>query len=540
VHTQDYFAVMSDGAKIALRVHLPDDAGGARPTLLAVSPYRFDNDEVPPTHSFLWYEMGPYRWYVERHGYAFVRADVRGTGRSDGSRFGYLDKRERRDLYEIIEWIAQQPWSSGKIGAIGQSYYAMSQWAMASERPPHLTCIAPYDGHTDLCSFGAHSGGIPNEPFVCAWWIETMRPVNDRPFSGPPRELPQDFSYEVSRHQVRDDYWAERSYDLSKVDIPVYAVGAWSKLDLHTSGVIDGFLRVGGPKKLRLTGSPSALIEFSTPAFHERVLLPFYDWALKGLATGYEQRPTVEYDILGAKRTAAAAEWPPANAKVKEFHLASGPTNSVTSLNDGRLVTDPRSPGADRTSYSYPDPQWQFGNVVMGPQGPDRVKRVLTFTTDALTEDLTIAGPSELLLHLSSTATTTDIIVKLAEQSPQSEEARSKGLQPDSVIVTKGWLRSGHRRPEPNDAPFGAPIFMNAQLSPLAPGEVYELRVPLMAVSYRFSKGSRLRVEVSNADSRLFDRQFCHVYAPEKAGTDTIHHSKDRPSRLRLLALAEG
>ena len=79
---------------------------------------------------------------------------------------------------------------------------------------------------------------------------------------------------------------------------------------------------------------------------------------------------------------------------------------------------------------------------------------------------------------------------------------------------------------------------MNAQLTPLTPGEVYELRVPLMSVSYRFSAGSRIRVEVSNADSRLVDRQFCHVYAPEKAGTDTIHHSTNRPSRLRLLALA--
>jgi len=533
---RDLVVPMSDGIEIAMRVYTPSDGDEPRPTLFAASPYRFDNDEIPKTHQFLWYEMGPFEWYVEEHGYAFVRVDVRGTGRSGGD-WRFFDERERRDLYELVEWVAEQPWSSGKIGGIGQSYYATSQWALAAVRPPHLTCLAPYDGGNDVCSFVAHSGGIPSGGFMNAWWNESFRPANERPFNGaPPRKLPYDFPYEVLQHQCRDEYWAERTFvdDLAACEIPVYAVGAWSKLDLHTSGVIDGFQRVNGPKKLRLTASASALTDFASPEFHERVLLPFYDWALKGIATEYVSRPTVEFDVQHAKHVVQADAWPPAGTTLSELYLAAGPSDSVTSLNDGRLVDrDHLADGG--TSYTYPDPEWTLGPIVMGPSGVDRVKRVLTFTSEPLKADVTIAGPSELIVHLESTRAETDLIVKLAEQLPQAPEDRATGRQPDSIIVTKGWLRSGHRHTEL--VPFGTPVMMNQELLPITPGEIYKLRVPLMSVAHRFVTGSRIRVEVCNADSKLTDRQFYHVYPPDKAGTDTLHHSPRYPSCLRLTVL---
>jgi hypothetical protein len=535
--TTDFSVPMSDDVDIAVRVYLPGDGKATSPTLFAVSPYRFDNDGLPKTHQFLWYEMGPYEWYVEKHGYAFVRMDVRGTGRS-GGQWRFLDQRERLDLYEVVEWVADQPWSTGKIGGIGQSYYATSQWALAAVKPPHLTCLAPYDGTNDPCAYVAHSGGIPSTGFTYAWWNDSLRPANERPFSGPSRKLPYDFPYEVEQHPARDEYWRERTFlnELGNCDIPVYAVGAWSKLDLHTNGVIDGFQRVGGIKKLRLTASPDALTEFSSEAFHEEVLLPFYDWALKGKPTGWTERPVVEFDVLRSQKVLAAEQWPPAESEIRDLYLAPGPTGSVTSLNDGRLASDPSVP-TGQTSYSYPDEQWTLGPIVMGPDGIDRAKRVLTFTTEVLDDDLTLAGPGELVVHLESTRHETDVIVKLAEQLPQPDEDRKAGRQPDSVIVTKGWLRSGHRDREP--VPFGSGIEMNPELMPLTPGEITELRVPLMAVAHRFSAGSRIRLEVCNADSKLTDRQFYHPYAPDKAGTDTLHHGPNHPSRLRLTVLPQ-
>ena len=93
---------------------------GPVPALLAASPYRFDNDKLPDIPAFMFRETGPIGFYVEQ-GYAYVRLDVRGTGRSGGA-FEFLGPNEQQDLYDVIEWIAAQPWYTGRVGGIGQSY----------------------------------------------------------------------------------------------------------------------------------------------------------------------------------------------------------------------------------------------------------------------------------------------------------------------------------------------------------------------------------------------------------------------------------
>jgi X-Pro dipeptidyl-peptidase (S15 family) len=97
-----------DGVNIAVAVYLPKEAG-RYPTLFAASPYRFDNNLLPPTPQFLWRETGPIKWYLD-HGYGFVHMDVRGTGRSEGE-YRFLDSKEQTDFFDVIEWVAQQPWS---------------------------------------------------------------------------------------------------------------------------------------------------------------------------------------------------------------------------------------------------------------------------------------------------------------------------------------------------------------------------------------------------------------------------------------------
>ena len=131
---------MRDGETLYAALFLPKEPG-RYPTLFAASPYRFDNDYAPAYPMYLWRETGPVAWYVD-HGYAFLHMDVRGTGRSGGE-YRFLDEVEQHDLYDAIEWIATQPWSDGNVGGIGQSYYAVMQWFMAIQSPPHLKCIAP-------------------------------------------------------------------------------------------------------------------------------------------------------------------------------------------------------------------------------------------------------------------------------------------------------------------------------------------------------------------------------------------------------------
>lgn len=518
----------SDGVRLAARCYFPD-GDGPWPTLFAASPYRFDNDDIPETFTFLWRETGPIDWYVQK-GYAYVHLDVRGSGRSGGD-YGFFDTRERRDLYDAIEWIAAQPWSTGKVGGIGHSYYATSQWCMAAERPPHLACIAPYDGHCDIYRGWTYHGGIPSS-FLTEWWCGNVRPINLHPLTpdAPARDMPLDLPRMLSLHPIQDDFWAERSFAeaLDGCEIPLFSIGVWSKLDLHLTGNIEAYRRFAGPKKLMITGAPhmsAAQGDFESPEFHEKYLLPFYDCYLKAIESDFDARSPVTFHLRSAGQDILAEQWPP-SATSLVLNLSPVTSGEVRSLNDGSLAALP--PVTDTgTSYSYPDRLWSLGNVEFTATGIDPQSRNLTFTTDPLEEELDLAGAGELTIFLSSTRNDADVIVKLAEQYP----AGSPAAPPRSVIVTKGWLRASHRKVV--DRKYGL-RHAHGDPQPIVPGCVYELAVGLVPMAYRFSKGSRIRLDVSCADSPVTDTVFAHGYTPNKVGRDTIHHGPAFPSRLEL------
>jgi uncharacterized protein len=526
---------MSDGVKIAAALFLPP--GKERfPTLLAASPYRFDNDMAPAIPLFLWRETGPIGWYLEQ-GYAYIHMDVRGTGRSGGE-YRYQCKREQRDLYEVVEWIAAQRWSNGKVGGIGQSYFARSQWFMATQNPPHLGCVAPYDGHIDTYRDSAYTGGIPGG-YPTSWW-EQVRTVNLYPTAGKKRFVDYDYPAQVKRHPTYDAFWRERAAaeKLEKIKAPVFSIGVWSKVDLHLNGNIVGYQRAGGPRKLLVFGSSdvyAAVADYSSIAFHEKYLLPFYDCYLKGKRTSYLDEPDVRYFVTGADRFDSAPNWPPKNSRYVPYYLGAGPTGSVTSLNDGALSENAPKEQGDPTVFDYPNPGWRQGVVGPGKDGrPDPVRRVLTFTTPPLERDLEVAGPIELILHAASSRNDTDFYVKLSEQMPQDETDRKADLQPRSRIVTKGWLRASMRAIDKKLSKSHAPHYSHTKPQMLTPNRVYEFTIAVMPTAYRFKRGSRIRLELANGDSSVTEVQFSHPYTPDKVGRDIIHHDARHPSRLLL------
>ncbi|UUX95344.1 CocE/NonD family hydrolase [Aquabacterium sp. J223] len=526
---------MRDGVRIAAAVYRP--AGpGPFPTLFAASPYRFDNNEAPDTALFLWRETGPLAWYL-RQGYAYVHMDVRGTGRSEGE-FRYSDEAEQRDLYEVIEWIAAQPWSSGKVGGIGQSYYARMQWLMAAQRPPHLACIAPYDAVIDVYRWNAYNGGVPAQ-FPHFWWNLLIRPINLFPATGPSKALDWDFSRVVREHPCYDEFWRERAVTdrLKDIDIPVFSIGVWGKVDAHLTGNLVGFQEVSGPKKLLIFGGMdtyASQADFASVAFHEQYLLPFYDRYLKDRPTAYDEEPPVRYFLPGANEIRQAPTWPLPNVQHRWLYLRPGPSGSVTSLNDG--VLSPQPPAADEgaTTYQYPHPEWRHGVVGLGPDGrPDPVRRVLTFTTEPLQEALEINGPIQLTLFAESTAPDTHFIVKLSEVFAPGSDARP-GEQPRFRVVSKGWLRASHRKLDEARTRPHWPWHAHDEPQPLEPGRVYRFDICVVPTAHLFKPGSRIRLEIANGDSQVTDGFFWHEYTPNQIGADTIHHQGDRASRLSL------
>jgi predicted acyl esterase len=534
---EDVSIAVRDGTSIGARVYRPEGAG-PYPALLAAAPYRFDNNILPASPQFLWRETGPIDFYAD-NGYAYIHMDVRGSGRSAGS-FGFLDRKDHEDLYDVIEWIGRQPWCNGRVGGIGQSYFCMLQWFMGAMSPPSLACLGAHDGLSDIYRAGTHHGGIPCDFFPGYWWYQN-RFINRYPASGSSRDQDTDLTAMIAAHPMYDDFWRERSAweVLDRIKVPLYSSGVWAKMQLHTRGNIDGYLRARGPKKLRMSGVPNAwaaAAEFASVDFHKRVLLPFYDHYLKGASTDYLARPNVEYAVRGSNAVRRSDTWPPANVRYVSCYLTQVASQSVTSLNDGGLSRAPGATGA--TSYSYPNPGWVAGVVGFGPSGPaggfDPVRRVLTFTGEPLAQDLEIAGPIKLTLFLSSTAAETDVFVKLSDQYPQANEDRAKGLNPLSEVVTRGWLRASHREIDAAHSTDMVPRYSHRNPEPLTPGVIYTLEISLEPMAYLFRKGHRIRLELVNGDSPVSEALWPHYYRPDKIGTDTIHHGADYPSALIL------
>jgi predicted acyl esterase len=527
---------MRDGVDVAAAVYLPE-TGDRFPTLLAASPYRFDNNVVPAMPVFLWRETGPIEHYLS-HGYAFVHMDVRGTGRSGGA-YRYMCEKEQTDLYDVIVWITRQRWSSGKVAGIGQSYYARMQWFMGIQNPPGLAGIAPYDGNIDTYRSSAYTGGIPGAfPFI--WYNSTTRQVNKYPAQGPARMLDWDYPGEVMRHPTYDEFWQSRAAaeKIDQISVPVFSIGVWTKVDLHLNGNIVGFERAKAPKKLLVFGSSSlfaAVADFSSVAFHERYLRPFYDWCCKGEHTSYVDEPSVRYFMTGADAFRSSDAWPPTDARPGIFYLSAKTSGSVASLNDG-MLTD--APTGGSTSFDYPQSGWRAGVVGFDAQGrPDPVRRVLTFVSEPLSRDVAIAGPVKLVLYASSSATDTDFFVKISEQFPATEGGIA-GAQPRFRVVTKGWLRASHRAVDPDKSRDNAPWYRHDAPEPITPNKVYRFDIAIMPTAYLFKRRSRIRLELANGDSQFTEFVFYHDYTPGKVGRDTIWHNSEQPSHLVLPVLA--
>jgi len=532
---------MRDGVRLSVAVYRPD-GGGRVPALFAASPYQHAFDTVPAFPLFLWRETGPIAWYVSQ-GYAYVHADVRGSGQSEGE-FGFMDAAEQDDYVELIAWIVRQDWCNGKVGGIGQSYYAMAQWLMATRNPPGLACIAPYDGLVDQYRCSNYHGGI-----YCNYrthWYGNLRIDNMHRPAGRSGRAPMRFDLvgAIAEHPLDDDFWRERSpfWRLADIRIPVLSIGHWGKMGLHLRGNILGYEQVRAPKKLVVTGAKNvheAHHQYDQVAFHEKELLPFYDACLKGIDNGFMAGAPVRIFVRGANVWRDEAEWPLKRATYMPYYLRKGPSGSVTSLNDGGLSPEPPAADEAGTSYSYPDWQWISGVVANGPDGrPDPVRRVLTFTSAPLDADIEVTGPIVLKLYAASDQIDTRFIVKLADQHPQDAAARAKGMQPASVNVSKGWLKASHRDKDAARSTDIRPFYKHTNPQPLVPGEIYEFDIEVLPLSYVFRKGHRIRLEIANGDSPVTDAVFTHPYHPTLIGIDTIHHDAAHASRILLPVIA--
>lgn len=289
---QDLATRLRDGTTIYSDVYLPKDSGPV-PLIVSWGPFGKRPSEgmeewklmgVPPqtVSTMAKFESADPAYWC-RMGYGVANVDPRGVGNSEGdiSMFGIQDG---RDGYDYIEWAARQSWCSGKVGMFGNSGVCMVQWRIAAEQPPHLACIAAWEGSGDIYRESVAVGGVTSPEFN-----ESI--INTLASKG----YVEDFTAMLKEHPFVDDYWKSKIPRWKNIKIPAYVSAGWCHFHLH--GAMEGFRKIRSPKKwLR------AHREFEWPDSYNpenlAELTRFYDRYLKDVRNGWEFTPKVRLDVM--------------------------------------------------------------------------------------------------------------------------------------------------------------------------------------------------------------------------------------------------
>jgi uncharacterized protein len=184
----------------------------------------------------------PAYWCAQ--GYAICNPDIRGVVDSEGDSVLW-DRQDGRDCYDLIEWLAEQEWCTGKVAMSGTSYLAVSQWFTAAEQPPHLAAINPWEGVSDVYRDLVMRGGMPDIGFA--------RQLQEGSFFG--KNQKEDIVSEVERYPLVNNLWENKIPDFNKITVPAYVVASYSNT-LHTVGTFRAWRRIASDKKwLRIHNS---------------------------------------------------------------------------------------------------------------------------------------------------------------------------------------------------------------------------------------------------------------------------------------------
>ena len=358
-----------------------------------------------------WELVDPEKWVPD--GYAIVRVDSRGAGRSPG----YLDvwsPREAKDLHDCVEWAGTQPWSNGKVGINGISYYAMNQWHVAPLRPPHLAALCIWEGSSDYYRELCRHGGILCD-FLASWSRRQVTsvqhgvgergprsPVTGEPVAGP-QTLPEEELAQEPRRRRRRGAAAPADRRLLPRAHAANSSRSTCRCCRRPTGAARACIRAAISKAICAAGSRQKWLEVHGDTHFSHFYTNygaglqrrFFGHFLKGEDTGWDKQPKVALNIRrpGEKFTLRAEnEWPLARTQWTRFYLQPG---------DRSLS---REPPKTATTLSY-----------------ETTGDGLTFLTPPMTQEMEITGPVAAKLFVSSDTTDADLFLVLRLFDPAGQ-----------------------------------------------------------------------------------------------------------------------
>ncbi|HVB77763.1 MAG TPA: CocE/NonD family hydrolase [Candidatus Nitrosotalea sp.] len=465
-----------------------------------------------------WEVVDPEKWVPS--GYVCLRVDSRGTGWSPGI-LDVWSKREAQDIFQCVEWAAEQPWSSGKIGMTGISYYAINEWHAAGLQPPHLAAIVPWEGSADFYRDMSYHGGIYCV-FQANWYPKQVENVQyglgDRALKNPntgesvagpvtlsSEELARnrrDLAADIMAHPLDDEWHHTRSADWSKVRVPFLSAANWGGQGLHPRGNFEAFTQAATEDKWLEAHGDSHWSLFYTD-YGIDLQKRFFDRFLKGEeAWNHEPRVRLQVRHVDGFVERHEDEWPLARTQWTKFYLDPSRTSLSESV-----------PAAADITYDG------LGDGVN-----------FTFQVDRETE---ITGPMTAKLFVSSATVDADMFLVVRVFDPQGKEIVFQGALDPNTPIAQGWLRASHRRLDRARSLPYRPFHTHDRIEPLTPGEVYELDVEIWPSSIVVPAGWTVMLTVRGKDYEYggemseFARTF--HYASKGCGPFLHNSPHDRP-----------
>ncbi|WP_457808671.1 CocE/NonD family hydrolase [Kushneria sp. EE4] len=506
-HIDNTWITLSDGTRLAARIWLPEDAEQHPvPAILEYLPYRKRDgtavrDEL--THP-----------YLAGHGYACVRVDMRGNGESDGLMQDEYAPQEQADGLEVIDWIASQPWCTGKLGMMGISWGGFNGLQLAALRPEPLKAIITLCSTDDRYADDIHykggnmllenlgwaatmlsfSAAVPDPQLVGERWREMwLNRLENMPL------LAQTWL----GHQHRDDYWRHGSVceNYGDIEAAVYAISGWG--DAYMNAIPRMMEQLTCPKKALVGPWIHKYPHFAIPdpaiGFLQEALR-WWDYWLKDIDTGIMEEPECtfylqdglppapKYDVRPGQWVRTHG-WPAPDDEVETTTLMLGDHGLVArgELSESRRITSPLTAGSLQGEYIG---LWYGADFPPDQRRDDGL--ALTFDSEPWAAGLELLGQPTIEVSLASDTDGGQLNVRLCDVSPDGE----------SALITYGTLNLNLR----NDP---------GVIEPPVPGAPLQIRLAMDLIGYRLPKGHRLRVALSSASFPL-------VWSPKQRSDLTL------------------
>ena len=513
----DVPVTVRDGAELRVNVFRPEGDAPV-PVILSAHPYGKENIPAksarrhpstqyrafPQPHPIWfsewtgWEAPDPATW-VPR-GYAVINADMRGAGTSGG--IGeLLSSQEHQDYHDLIEWAGTQPWSSGRVGLMGVSYLAISQYGAAATHPRHLAAICPWEGFSDVYRDLAYPGGVREDGFTIMWSALTARHTR----------MTQKMRPEFVARTERDTWYETHAPALERIDVPMLVCGSFSDHSLHTRGSFEAFRRVSSPQRWLYThrdGKWSAF--YSTEAVAARAA--FFDHFLKGESNGWQNVPPVRLAVYdhGPDPVAVLGEsrWPPADLEWSELHLDLA----------GNRLTD--HPGAESMTAGF-----DLRNETLSLWWP-------------VEQDVDLIGHCALRLWIGLEGTRDANLFIGVRKFRHGQECVFEGSYGFGFdMVTRGWQRVAHRELDEDLSTPWQPVHTHRRAEPLDAGEVVPVDIALRPHATRMRAGDALRLDIRGRwhyPRNPLTGQFPAGYLSSPAGRCVVYAGGAHDSRMLL------